>query len=411
MSKKIVVSNIYGKYNLGDFAIRNSGLQLLSEVYPNSQFYLLCESLNGFNFEKPKNIKVNTFFSPYGYAIDTEGNAKSLIIKLFTFLEIIATTSLLIMKNKLLNAKLSANGKFAYVKLIKDADVLVLMGGGYLVSKSPLKDLFGICLNALPLVIGKIYGKKIIILPISYGPYASKIHDWIIGSSIKDTITFCRDKISLKFARKYNKNAAFMPDLALYEWPEYKERRRESYYVLTIKDYLNKEKQRKVEREFSNFIKGNWDRTKHVCYFIPTAANPIEENDLPVGERIAKNIKNDKIFKIVVPKDPSDTKRIIQKAQYAICTRMHSAIFSTTEFTPFVTVAYEHKSTGLLKVLDIKDHYTKLEDISSKKLTELVSNLTEKRQYVSFIKNLKSQRKNIIIQRNKLKNIIKTTTE
>src|SRR4051812_18766104 len=130
-----------------------------------------------------------------------------------------------------------------------------------------------------------------------------------------------------------------------------------NYFVLTVKDYLSKPQQLKVENEITNYILGVWNKYKLQCVFIPTGSNPIEENDLPVGNRFSEKINNSKIFMIKIPRTPEATKKIIQRAKFAVCTRMHSAIFAITEYTPFIAIAYEHKSIGLLKSLDLSEWF------------------------------------------------------
>lgn len=219
--KKIVISNVYGKFNLGDQAIRNSGIKLLGETFKDSKFYLLCESIKEFPIKIPKGISTEVQYAPYGYAIDTEGKAHSLSKKMMLFLFILCGSLILLILSKVLPDFLPKKGFFSYINHIRTAEVVFLMGGGYLVTKYHITDFFGIILNSIPLYIAKFFNKKIIILPISFGPFANSFHEFIIGKAINNTLLYCRDKISLSFAKKHNPQAKYMPDLALYEWREY----------------------------------------------------------------------------------------------------------------------------------------------------------------------------------------------
>lgn len=221
MKKKIVVSNVYGKFNLGDQAIRNSGLKLLSEIFKGGQFHLLCESIKDFPIRIPKGISTHVQYAPYGYAMDTEGKAHSLPKKMILLITVLCGSLLFLLLSKISSDLLPKKGFFSYINYIRTADVVFLMGGGYLVTKHHIADFFGIILNSVPLYIAKFFNKKIIILPISFGPFANSFHEFIIGKAIKNTMLYCRDKISLSFARKHNPEAKYMPDLALYEWREY----------------------------------------------------------------------------------------------------------------------------------------------------------------------------------------------
>ncbi len=177
-----------------------------------------------------------------------------------------------------------------------------------------------------------------------------------------------------------------------------------NYFILTVKDYLAKEQQLHIESEITKYIFNVW-RSFHLrCVFIPTGANPIEENDLPVGERMSNKINNKSIFAVKIPKNPEATKKIIRKAKFAICTRMHSAIFAITEFTPFIAIAYEHKSIGLLRSLQLSEWSIKMREVTAEALTKKTSKLLEKSNYQQFINHLNKKRPSILAYRDVLKN-------
>jgi polysaccharide pyruvyl transferase WcaK-like protein len=192
----------------------------MTKIMSNTETKKKTSSKKG-TIKVPKNMTVKTQYAPYGYAMDSEGKAISLPLKLFYLLKILVSTGFLLICSKFSSGILPQTGFFSYIYLIKQADLVFLMGGGYLVTKHTVKDFFGIILNSIPLYVAKFYKKKIIILPISFGPFASPIHEKIIGRAIKDSILFCRDKISLSFAKKHNPKARYLPDLALYEWTSY----------------------------------------------------------------------------------------------------------------------------------------------------------------------------------------------
>lgn len=175
------------------------------------------------------------------------------------------------------------------------------------------------------------------------------------------------------------------------------------FFVLTVKDYLPKDEQLKIEDEIAKYILDLWKNYKISCVFIPTGANPIEENDLPVGERLLLKIADSKIFKVSIPKTPEETKQIIRKSKFAVCTRMHSAIFAITEYKPLIAIAYEHKSIGLLQSLNLQQWYVRMQETTSLKLMKLTEKLLNKANYSSFIHILKKQRLIILKERDNLK--------
>ena len=158
--KKITIINLYGKHNIGDMAIRNSALKIIEEALGLNKLYLLCESNINFPFQTHIKSSMDITFAPYGYAINTKGKPLSLLLKFFRFIKIISAsvyfTALSLLNNKLLPKV----GFYRYIKLIKDADLIIAMGGGYFITSHSVKDYFGICLNTMPIYIAKIFKKK-----------------------------------------------------------------------------------------------------------------------------------------------------------------------------------------------------------------------------------------------------------
>lgn len=408
--KKIVVSNIYGKFNLGDQAIRNSALKLLSELYPNYHAVLLCEDIIDFPINRDVNLQLTESYAPYGYNIRPHlHKAAPRIIKLIRLVFVLGVCLALCLIGFISQSLLPKRGFYSFIYHTKTAEVFFLMGGGYLVTRNHIKDTLGLIMNVLPLFVAKLFKKKIVILPISYGPYFNNVHQSVADLAIKDTHTICRDDISLQLAKQAEKDALFFPDLALYEWPIFSTKEESRYFVLTVKNYYELSKQIPIEKEFSKFVDYVWDTYSLKCVFIPTAANPIEENDIPSGERIGKDIKKG-IFKIEIPKTPEETVKIISKAKFAVCTRMHSAIFSALAYTPFIAIAYEHKVTGFMKYMELEQWNTGMVDVSFEKLKRLSDLLIKKDTQKKYVEHLKYRREVILLQRNKLKNYIVNST-
>src|SRR5437667_304066 len=83
------------------------------------------------------------------------------------------------------------------IRLIADADFIIGMGGGFFVSKNKITDFYGLCLMLLPIYIGRLYHKKLFSLPITFGPFASSIHQELALRAIETSIILCRDTISV----------------------------------------------------------------------------------------------------------------------------------------------------------------------------------------------------------------------
>lgn len=397
--KKILVSNIYGPYNLGDYAIRQSAMKMIREVFVDAELFLLCESPNIKSFKSFENNHTHLSYAPYGYAIRSKSNKPvSFLIKSLRLMRIVFMTFYSMIMNYNFDHEF-----YKYVRWIKESDRVILMGGGYFITKNSYRDFFGLILNLLPIFVAKYYKKPITVLPISYGPIASPFHNLLTSLAFSNIQIYCRDKISLSLVKNYNSKSKFSPDLALYEWENYEKIQRGDCYVLTVKDYLERRSQRVVEDEITTLVDYLWENYKLKCIFIPTGANPIEENDIPVGERIRKMIKSEKSFNIVIPEDPRQTKRILKSAKFAICTRMHSAILSACVFTPFIALSYEHKVTGLLKVLNLEKWGIDFKNTSFNNIHNKYLEIIKPKNYNTYLDVLRKDREEILKYRDLIK--------
>src|ERR1700759_3868539 len=100
--KKIVISNIYGPHNLGDWAIRDSAMRLIKEAIPESRFFLLCESTSAESITQYKNKESELEYNPYGYMIHSKtGERQNFLVKLSRFFYILTFSILFAILGKL----------------------------------------------------------------------------------------------------------------------------------------------------------------------------------------------------------------------------------------------------------------------------------------------------------------------
>lgn len=390
--KKILVTNLYGKKNIGDIAIREQGISLLQAVYPKAKYYLLCESIKNFPLNVNSKLDYEVAFAPYGYAIRSKSKQpRSLITKALRFSHILSFSSIFALLGKVSSTLLPKKGFFKYLYLIYNSDLVVAMGGGYFITAHPVKDFFGIMLNVLPVYIAKLYGKKVLILPSSFGPFGSRIHESLVGNAIRNTTFLAREKISYNLAKKYTKETYLVSDLALLTYEnKYRAQSRKEYYALTLREVLSGTKisQEEFENCIVGFIQQYYKLYGEKCIFIPMASNSIEENDLLVADRLDKRISDKKIFSILYPKSVRDVKDTLKYAQFALCNRLHSAILSATVFTPFITIAYAHKTTGFMEKMDLDEWNFVVGDVSTQKLLNKCRALKKNNLYNKYVDKL-----------------------
>ncbi|HSW88403.1 MAG TPA: polysaccharide pyruvyl transferase family protein, partial [Candidatus Saccharimonadales bacterium] len=251
---------------------------------------------------------------------------------------------------------------------------------------------------------------RILYLPMSYGNFASAIHEKIVFQLIKNDLIIFRDEVSLReFTKHSNKKITsyLIPDLAIFDTYEETIKDKKEYIVLTARLWMDEYKQKNYEKELALFVHYMWERYKLKTFFIPMVWNKNEDDDNRVGKKIQALVANKIIFTIVAPNTPLQVKKILSRAELAVCTRMHSAILSTVVKTPFITIAYEHKTLGFLKHLGLENWNIDIENLSSYLLQEKVDDLFENK-YHQFTLKLQEKHQEIMKKEDELIEIVRS---
>lgn len=395
--KKITIINAYGNKNIGDGAIQESALNFLNKLVDKEDTLSLL-SVDDYEYEKSLrfNAKIIQHQLPYGYAIKSSSKPLPQINKIYRFTKILTMSFCYTFLAKINKRYLSQKTQYAYIRAIIDADVVIGMGGGYLTSRYGFTDNFGLLLTLLPIYIAKQYHKKIIFLPLTFGPFANATHTKMTHKILANTTVFCRDRNSLQKikklnSKKYSVKTIYTPDLVLFLDSPVKNKidNDDNYYVITAREWFEKKDQKYYERELRKAIQKNWDEKKLKAIFIPMAYNAIEDDDRRVANRINSKLHNKDIFTIANPSSSKEVQEILQSAQFAICTRMHSAIFSFTTETPFITIAYSPKTNHFLKDFGLSKWNINIEEFNARLLDHKIDKLTEKKNYDGFIDLIK----------------------
>lgn len=401
--KKITIINAYGDKNIGDGIILNVAIRLINKAFSNQcRITALYENVDISSQLNENKKKVKVIQLPYGYAIRGENKA-SFVVKIIRFTSIYLFSYLKIILNTYFDVPLPNKGFYSYLNEIKKADVIIGIGGGYFITNNKFKDYFGLLLTLLPTYIAKFYNKKILYLPISFGPFASTHHQDLTYKALTGTTVMARDNITLNnihiLDKKKKINAYYVPDLALFysgESVRLKLKLMSEYIVVTARDLTdNKNIQKNYEESLANVIDYLWMKYKLKTFFVPMARNKVEDNDNQIAHRLLNRINNKQIFTIKHVESIRELQDLLSKAKISICTRMHSAILSSTVNTPFIAIGYGHKTLGFVKTFDIEKWHIDYKDINKKDLISLSDRILQFKNYKEFNEMLRIKNEQI----------------
>lgn len=137
------------------------------------------------------------------------------------------------------------------------------------------------------------------------------------------------------------------------------------------------------------------------------AFNPVEDDDRRVAKRIMKKLKNQNIFSIFYANNPLEVQKILKRAKFSVCTRMHSAILSLTTETPFITIAYSQKTNNFLKDFGLSQWNINIEDFNAKILDDKIGKLTKNDNYTSYIDLIKTHKYRLKEQKKEFQSLLK----
>jgi colanic acid/amylovoran biosynthesis protein len=65
-----------------------------------------------------------------------------------------------------------------------------------------------------------------------------------------------------------------------------------------------------------------------------------------------------------------------------IGTRMHSNIFAVSEGVPVIAIGYQHKTRGIMEMMDLEKWTIEINDLEVEQLQLMLSSLWKKRNYI-----------------------------
>lgn len=379
---KTLIINTHSVLNSGDTGIALAEIQFLKKKFPSIEISLTSRTpMIDKNFYRALGIKVLPSLFPLP-KISRYSNPKiDSIIKEFFELP----------------------SKINLLKEIKKADFVVSSGGGYFYSNRRLFPGPFFWQNFLHVKLVSKIRRPLIFFPQSFGPIKNSIGVRCLKSILKqDNVVkiFTREEFSFDFLKKILhqdkdekiKKLDLCPDVAFYlNSPGYAVERRiklnlpKPIVAMASRDwdYPNaKSAQEKKEKYFSSLIKiaesilFDWNGS---IVIFPQARGPtLFENDRIISkklrEALEKKLPKKRIIYLNLRDDvsPFYIIDILSQCDLIIATRLHAAIFALLAGVPAISIGYQPKNIGTMKLFELEHFCVSIEDISADKVLTLI---------------------------------------
>lgn len=398
---KILIPNATGPSNPGDQAILMSMITILRSSIPEVE-EITIHSSDSHLYKKTPGIKVKPTL--YAWAGFENKNPFVRVLRLYRLLFSYITT-------KVGFPIVISTDLRAFLRDYKKADLIVFAGGGYLRSQTGLTQTLNLLMNLSMFQFAKLYGKKIIVAPISIGPFGYKWHEKLTARTLREfAVVFLRENHSYSILKKHRvRNILHANDLALLEIHKSEKRRGKHPFVVgfTIRDWLPGEKQNTLEAAYFHALMAFSKKVNAVIKpIVQVDNNSYGDKDREIAKNLTKRLTEHGITTLplkIIKNYPDDT-IVYSEIDMLLGMRMHSLIFATLHNTPFVAVSYEYKTEGLVQSLGMSDLCIPSAKVNEKNLTEMLFKVYKNR--VSLKNSLeKSLQKIRIEEKTRWKNV------
>lgn len=293
--------------------------------------------------------------------------------------------------------------------LLKNADVVLIKGGGYIHAYGKITDLYYIYYCIYNILLASRLKKKIYILPNSFGPLKGRVVKKMVYNALRRcTVVMTRESISKKLLDDMCIENSLQPDMAFLLDAKKNNKTDEILNNLKIEKGMNcvaitvrpyrfpqsKNPEKKYEEYKQSIIRIiDWLRKNNyrVILVEHTSSRNAHENDGKCIDEIIKEFHGN--LEVLRNKnlDCKELKYIYSQFDYIIGTRFHSVIFGLSELVPGIAISYSgNKTQGIMKDIGLQEYVIDITEITEQILKEKFQLMVENRnKYIEIIEKYK----------------------
>ncbi|MET7694872.1 polysaccharide pyruvyl transferase family protein [Streptomyces sp. NPDC005483] len=378
-----MVINAYVRENAGDAALLSVCLRQVQEAFPHADVVIagMEDADVHRSFEGVRNIG-----SIRRYVADgTVSLPRRLLRKALLGLAGTAAVSLPRPLARAVLRVLPAEAR-READAVMRADLVVSMGGGYVLARPGLDGYQNIFFVLLPALLAQKAGVPVVWAPQSFGPFPAAAQRRLVGRVMRRSAAVLpREDVSVTellacgipaehIERAVDAGFAFDPQRST-DWrarlglgPE------ERLVGITARRWLDRTGQERYERELARTIDAVQATGARAVLIPQVSTDYLGDDDRICERRIVGHCTSGPLMVDEVV-DYRDLKGLYDECTLLIGTRFHSVIFSLTSNVPCVAIEYEHKTRGIMADLNLGEWVLPIADVTHDRLWTLVEPL------------------------------------
>lgn len=368
---KILIPNGTSPRNIGDLAMLTALLGLIRHSLPHAQI-----TIHSTDPHLHKSHDIQAKQTLYSFVAFETPNFSARLSRLASLL-----AYYLIFKFQLgsyIHPLVDKDPLFQLCQDYQKADLIIFVGGGYLRSKPGITQSLNLLMHLFMVQFAKLFPSRVIVSPISFGPFAYTWQEKLTARILSGAnLVATREEISFHSMSKYNPlNLIASSDHALLLNSSFVKSKKTKTIGFTIRHWLSTSKQSDFENQISTAI-GVFSKKYgyQIQPIIQVDAKNYGDDDYSTTQRVVQSLSKYpvKVKKIVKITSLKTAQKIYSSIDLLVGMRMHSNILAAVYGTPFIAIAYEHKSEGISKTLGMKKYCLRVQEVSSSRLLTLLN--------------------------------------
>lgn len=378
--RNIIVSHVYSSANKGDAALTSVLLSDIQRKFPGATVTILTLDTADGDFEGTK-----TQPGFMGLALQKYRNP---VLKLaYAFFMMAVTLVWARWLRRTGRELLLPRDLQAIARLYARCDLIIGVGGGYLRSRKGLMNRANIPLLLHPLWFAHLLGKPTVLYSQSVGPFVLRYERWLTAAALRrmtliilreDTSVALLDSMGIRqnVVRSVDSGFLLGTKTALNVRKKYNIPRNALLIGVTVRDWLDGPAQAAYEQAVACALDAAVEQFQARVLFIPQVTASKGDDDRVASQRVFTAMRHQDAA-TVITETPSHhrIKALYDGLDILLGTRFHSVIFSLTSYVPVVAIEYEHKTSGIMRDLNLEAWVVRIEDATAKNLTLLLTRL------------------------------------